>query len=71
VTSWRWGQNLGQSVRLHGESAKGSQLTGSAGRIDVAFEESSSKFLSYTGAPINMTEDLPQSKKLLSSSIFW
>lgn len=32
------------------------------GRIDVEFEEMTGKILSYTGAPINMTEEVAQSK---------
>lgn len=32
------------------------------GRMDVSWEAGTNKILAYTGAPINMTEDLPQSR---------
>lgn len=33
------------------------------GRIDVEFEEMTGKILSYTGAPINMTQDVAQGER--------
>ena len=33
------------------------------GRMDISWEAGSNRILAYTGAPINMTEDLPQSER--------
>lgn len=41
------------------------------GQIEVEFEETTGKILSYTGSPINMTDAMPQNQTLQDEVLGW